>query len=357
MPTEQFLQIDQIGNAVSNFFSSKPNASFNVDDKQNDKIICKIGKTGVKEQATLTLYIKKGGAVSHLVQCSPQRMDLKQLAEDCWVSIVNDTNISVTSCSCYSIKNISEEDYGTFTSIMVDDMSYTPEEKEVASAAIKHSTKYTDKYGANVTANYYKNGTLTIQGALSPMLVYTWTNCVDLLGDLNPVDKDALISLSTTTSPVRLSQNLTDHISNLAPIAGTKIEALILTSITLANSGIVCDDNAWISFCILKGLDALLSRALTHDNPANSFDNFGVHFEKDASGTHHILRASNHDFDGNIPLKHALENGYDLFFNERHSSFHIDRANIETSTMLSYEKAVEIVEEALKVIDRICKHW
>lgn len=350
-----YLQIDQIGNAVSNFFSEKTSASFMINE-QTDKIICKIGKEGAKEQATLTMYIKKGGSVSHLVQCSPLRADLKQLAEDCWKSIVNETSISVSSCSCYSFRSISEDDYGTFTSIMKEDMSYTPEEKSVSSSSIKYSTKYTDKYGANVTANYYNNGTLTIQGALTPMLVYTWSHCVDLLGDLNPVDKEALITLSTTSTPVRLSANLSDHISNLAPISGTKIEALIITSITLANSGIVCDDNGWIPFCILKGLDALLSRALTHDNPANTFDNFGVHFVKDSTGKH-VFRTSNHDFDTNIPLKHALEDGYNLFYNERHSSFHIDRTNVETSTMLSYEKAVDVVAESLIVIDRICKHW
>ncbi len=240
---------------------------------------------------------------------------------------------------------------------MKEDMAYVSEEKEVSSKAIKYSTKYTDKYGANVTANYYNNGTLTIQGALTPMLVYTWTNCVDLLGDLNPIDKEALIKLSTTSSPAFLSSNLADYITNLAPIAGTKIEALITTSITLANSGIVCEDNGWIPFCILKALDALLSRALTHDNPANAFDHYGLHFDKDAATGRHTLKATNHDFDRNLPLKHALEAGYDLFYNERHSSFHIDRANVETSTMLSYEKAVDVVVESLKVIDRICKHW
>lgn len=356
MQQGNFLQIDLIGNAVSNFFSERTTASYEMKDL-SDKIVCKISKVGSKEQATLTMYIKKGGAVSHLVQCTPQRMDLKQLAEDCWLSVVNETSVSVSSCSCYTFRSISEEDYGTFASIMKESMSYTSEEKVVSSSAIKHSTKYTDKYGANVTANYYNNGTLTIQGALTPMLVYTWTNCVDLLGDLNPVDKEALITLSTTSSPVRLSTDLSDHISNLAPIAGTKIEALIITSITLANSGIVCDDNGWISFCILKGLDALLSRAITHDNPINAFDNFGVHFDKDATTGKHIIKATNHDFDGNIPLKHALEAGYDLLYNERHSSFHIDRGNVETSTMLSYEKAVEVVEESLKAINRICKHW
>ena len=355
MSNGYFLQIDQIENAVSNFFSDKTTASFEI-KALSDRFICKIKKNGTTDEATLTMYIKKGGAVSYQVQCTPRRMDLKQLAEKCWSSVVDATSVRVASCSCYSFRNISEEDYGTFTSIMKDDMAYSIEEKEVSSSIIKHSTRYTDKYGANVTANYYNNGTLTIQGAITPMLVYTWTNCIDLLGDLSPVDKKALISLSTTSSPIRLSSNLNDHISNLAPISGTKIEALIQTSITLANSGIVCDDNGWISFCILKGLDALLSRALTHDNPANYFDNYGDHFTKDTKGNH-ILRPDNHDFDSNIPLKHALEKGYDLFFKERHSSFHIDRTNIETSTLLSYEKAVEVVEESLKIIDRICKHW
>lgn len=356
MPKGLFLQIDQIENAVIDFFAPKQTASFEWIEYE-DKFVCKIGKDKSKEKATLTIYIKKGGAVSHQVQCTPLRKDLSQLAEDCWTSIVNDTSIDVTSCSCYSFKNISEDDYSSFASIMTDELKYTAEDKATSTGAIKFSRKYTDKYGANVTANYYNNGTLTIQGALTPMLVYTWSNCVDLLSDLDPIDKEALITLSTTSSPIRLSTELSDHITNMAPIAGTKIEGLILTSITLANCGIVCEDNGWISFCILKALDALLSRKLTQDNPANAFENFGEHFDKDVNTGKHVLKSSNHIFDTNPQLKRAIEEGYELFYNERHSSFHIDRTNVETSTVLTYEKAVEVVEDVLKAIDKICKNW
>ena len=351
-----YLRIDQIENAVSNFFAPKQTVTYELKEL-DDKFVCKIGKDKEKEKATLTIYKKKGGTVSYLVQCTPTRMDLKQLAEDCWTSIVNETNVTVASCGCYSLKNISEDDFKSFSSIMTNDFKYTTEEKAPVSSKIKTSKKFTDKYGANVTANYYNNGTLTIQGALSSMLVYTWTSCVDLLTNIDPADKDALITLSTTTSAVRLSSDLSEHISNLTPIAGTKIESMIKTSITLANSGIVCDDNGWIPFCILKGLDALISRKLTHDNPANNFDNFGVHFDKDLSTGKHVLRSCNTDFDTNPPLKHALEDGYELFYRERHSSFHIDRANVETSTVMSFEKAVEVVEDVLKAIDKICKYW
>lgn len=351
-----FLRIDQIENAVSNFFAPKQTVTYEFKEL-DDKFVCKIGKDKVKEKATLTIYKKRGGSVSYQVQCTPTRMDLKQLAEDCWASVVSETNITVASCGCYSLKNISEDDFKSFSSIMTDDLKYSTEERIPSSNTIKTSKKFTDKYGANVTANYYNNGTLTIQGALSSMLVYTWTSCVDLLTNIDPTDKDALITLSTTTSPVRLSTDLSEHISNLAPIAGTKIESMIKTSITLANSGIVCDDNGWIPFCILKGLDALLSRKLTHDNPANTFDKYGDHFIKSNVTGKHVLKPSNTDFDSNIPLKHAIEDGYELLYLERNSSFHIDRANVETSTVMSFEKAVEVVEDTLKAIDKICKHW
>lgn len=351
-----YLRIDQIGNAVANFFSQKQTATYELKESDNT-IVCKVGKENVKEKATLTMYILRGGAVSHQVQCTPTKMDLKKLAEDCWDSIVNETNISVSSCSCYSFKNISEDDFKSFSSIMKDDLAYTAEDKTSTSSAIKFSTRYSDKYGANVTANYYNNGTLTIQGALTPMLVYTWSNCVDLLGDLDSVDKDALITLSTTTSPVKLNPDLSQHISNLTPIKGTKVEVFIATSIKLANSGMVCDDNGWIPFCILKGLDALLSRKLTHDNPANAFDKYGEHFIKSNATGKHVLKPSNTDFDTNLPLKQAIEDGYELLYRERNTSFHVDRANVETSTVLTYEKAIEVVEDALKAIDKICKNW
>lgn len=50
-----YLRIDQIGNAVANFFSPKQTATYELKESDNT-IVCKVGKENVKEKATLTMY-------------------------------------------------------------------------------------------------------------------------------------------------------------------------------------------------------------------------------------------------------------------------------------------------------------
>ena len=150
---------------------------------------------------------------------------------------------------------------------------------------------------------------------------------------------------------------MSDHISNLVPIQGNKIDIFIETSIKLANVGLALKDCGWISYCILKGLDALMSLKLTGGNPANSFSNYTVFFNETAPGSEiYVFHSGIHTFDGQ-PLKRALEDGYTLFRKERNSSFHIDRSNIASSRMMSYDQAVDVIEKALVIINRICEHW
>ena len=67
------------------------------------------------------------------------------------------------------------------------------------------------------------------------------------------------------------------------------------------------------------------------------------------------VRSSTLDF--NPELKKCIERAYAYYIDKRTASFHIDRTAIETSTILSYEEAVDIVEESLKNINNICKNW
>ena len=46
------------------------------------------------------------------------------------------------------------------------------------------------------------------------------------------------------------------------------------------------------------------------------------------------------------------------FFNQhRHSTFHVDSFNVETSRTLEYDEAVNIIKDCLVIINNICNNW
>ena len=61
-------------------------------------------------------------------------------------------------------------------------------------------------------------------------------------------------------------------------------------------------------------------------------------------------------YDHNLGLKSALEEAYTLYHKHRHTTFHVDSI-IESSRILSFDDALDIIKEALRIINRICNNW
>ena len=129
-----------------------------------------------------------------------------------------------------------------------------------------------------------------------------------------------------------------------------------MTSIYLANSGVKVDDYGCYTFGILKALDALLTKCILENS--SEFDNYGTYFEKEHnSNDKYRFIDGVITYNDNISLKYALEDGYTFFHRHRHTTFHIDKTAIETSRILDYDKAIEIIKDSLVIINRICKNW
>jgi hypothetical protein len=58
-----------------------------------------------------------------------------------------------------------------------------------------------------------------------------------------------------------------------------------------------------------------------------------------------------------VMKKQALEQGYSFFNQHRHSTFHVDSFNVETSRTLEYDEAVNIIKDCLVIINNICNNW
>lgn len=357
MATERYaLNIAEIERSVENYQQTKPSYSFTLHRKDTDRYIYKVEKDG--ENVTFIIYLQKGGMVSHQVQGKDNLSHLKSVAEGCWEYVVDKTHIRCVSCNIFKFKDVKEDDFTAFTTLFSEHENYSIEDIESLNEHLKYRKQISDTHGAKVFANYYSNGTMTLQGGITPLFTYAWAECVDMVGDLEAEEKEAFLSYSTTQGEERIAPDINTHIENIAPINGTKIEMFIQTSIRLANLGLAEGDCGWIPFCILKGLDALVSMKLTGGNPLKDFERYSDYFVPDAADPNKfVFKKDIHDYDGNTPLKSALENGYTLLRNKRNSTFHIDRLNPESSTTLTYEMAVELVEETLRAINLICKNW
>ena len=200
------LNIDAIESAVAEFADKKTSCTFNLTKRDDKGFVYKIEKDG--RNATLTLFIVKGGRMSHLVQASNQCSDLKAVGKECWEYILEKTHINCTSCNFFTIKNVSSEDFDSFIELLTTVYNYGVDEQDSTSDKISARRIVKDQYLASVTVNYYNNGTLTIQGALTPLFNNVWIQCVDLVGEIEDEERHQFLSYSTSSAPERISENL-----------------------------------------------------------------------------------------------------------------------------------------------------
>lgn len=349
------LVTTEIENAVTEFFENRDSYDVRLSKKDDTRFIYKVGKDNA--EVTLTFYLLKGGMTSHQVQPTNALANLKSIANECWEYVVEKTHIKCIDCNFFRFSNVSEDDFNALVSIASDDHKYNVIQ-EVNSSDIYNSRKtIVDSHGARLSLNYYNNGTLTLQGAISPMFTYVWTDCVNLIGEIDAVEREQFISYASNDGIVRIDPNLSKHIENIAILEGTKIDILAEVSCKLANLGQAYEDNGWISFCILKSLDALLSKKLQEAGDFKNKDSYTDFFHQVGESEDYVFNTAYTCFDAKPALKKAMEDGYSFLRKQRNTSFHIDRKNTSTSRMVTYEEAIEIIEDALKLMNRICKNW
>lgn len=350
------LVTTEIENAVTEFSGLKDSYDIRLSKKDDSHIIYKVRKDNA--EVTLTFYLLKGGMTSHQVQPSQGLANLKSVANECWEYVVEKTHIKCVDCNFFRFCDVSEDDFNTLVAIASDDHNYSVIHEENPSKNFNSRKTIVDSHGARLSLNYYNNGTLTLQGAISPMFTYVWTDCVSLLGDIDATEREQFISYATGEGIVRIDPDLSKHIENFSIIEGTKLDILAEVSCKLVNLGKAYEENAWIPFCILKALDGLMSKKMQEAGDFGNKDSYTKFLRQEADGSeYYVFKDEYTCFDVKPALKKALEEGYSFLCKQRNTSFHIDRKNTSTSRIVSYEEAVEIIEETLKLMNRICKNW
>lgn len=303
-----------------------------------------------EETGVITFYIKKTGLVSINIQGSER---LAEECEKCCDYVIMKTAIPNSQKKSFSIKSCISENFEYLKADIEDQHGYSLNSKIVGNNSnISESILVADANGTKVTVMMYLNGTFLMQGNVTPVFVNVMTEAIKWLMNNNATNLAEVISLENITNCFNTDINVL--IPNLAVCNDTDniISRMVLTSVTLFNSGVIVDDYGCYTFGMLKALEGVLKLRLAVD--LGMIDKLGDHFHYDPAT--HSHRINTNVYDGDIHLKSAINKSYNYWKSKRHASFHAD-AQISVSTLYAYEQALEVGVKALDCINEICDNW
>ena len=348
MAKKHSIQINLIDKFAIEFIE-KEGYEYSIEEHPNSTIIEKhIQIHKDKTKGKIVFYIS-GGQVSYQVQTGNQT--IRTILEKCWLHIFENTKLPNIDAKSFSAKNIEAELFDCF----IEDLrkQYNIIEKDITNITIRNQYLISGEYGACLSVIYYKNGTLYIQGRITPLFVRIISEVIEELAPDPKYVKDIFLAIEPEKE-VLIDTDLSKHITKMVHISGSKIEAMIKTSIQLVNYAWPLDDYCCFTHSILRALEGLIRKRLMEDS-IDTFDNIGEFFQdKDNmfKFKDEITR-----FDDIPALKNSLEEAYDFYNKNRHAISHVDKANIEASKMMNYDDAVDVINECLKRINRLCNNW
>lgn len=340
---------DQIEDMVTEYVANNSTLKLTVNRPSASQHVYRIARGA--ETGVITFYIKRTGLVSINIQGSEALADE---CNKCCDYVIMKTAIPNSQKKSFSIRNCIQDNFEFLKAELEDQHGYTLTLKAIVTGGnISESLAVSDANGTKITMSMYTNGTFLLQGNVTPVFVNVMTEAIKWLIDTdNAVNVANVISLENITN----SFNTDIHvlIPNLAVCNDTDniISRMVLTSITLFNSGVIVDDYGCYTFGLLKALEGVLKLRLAID--LGMIDKLGDHFHYDS--TTHSYRINTNVYDGTPHLKVAINKTYNYWRSKRHASFHAD-AQIAVSTLYAYEQALEVGVKALDCINEICDNW
>lgn len=208
---------------------------------------------------------------------------------------------------------------------------------------------------SNVVLTLYENGTVFLQGCVTPLYVDVMTTVL-----LCCTADDNAQTMDISNTVCKTDEDVNSHIPNIACLGAAEsiIKVLIKSSLTLLNSGLVVSDYGCFAFGALKALEGVIKSRMQIDNPdvGSKSHPIGSYFNQDLSTLKwHFIPTINY-YDSLPTLKSALEKGYLIYYNRRNTLFHVDY-QVEMTCDMTYDEARTCVSEVLEVINFICTNW
>lgn len=351
-----YLRQVEIFNCIHNYFSQKPEFSYNIKSVKDNKhytLIFADNEDYVKAE-------KKVGLIQIFFTASKTSLTIQGIptyntvAADCKKAIVD-------QCSILDIKNhnksIKYQDVDT--SKFNELIEYISTEKHItlinngaSSGAVVVRYTVLGPYDSYIGVTYFQNGTVQIQGCISSLLIEVNTIALELFSDIKSSNTEAFMSVLEASADKVISDNLDDHFSDRSHFAGTSFEAMILTSLHLMNSSIEVGDYGCIPFGILKALEGIIGVRLHKALAFRTRETIGARFieRPSGSGTFVVNSSTTPNITDGTSLSRALSDGYTFYRAYRHTTFHCDIINPMASLILTTKEiALGIIEDAINL--------
>lgn len=343
------LYTDGIENAFNAFVSQDQSLSLAMNKPSDAITVYRITKG--RATGTINVHFKKNGLVSMSIQGAPS---MSVLCDKCCDDVIQRTSIPNSLRKNFTLRKANSDNLEFFKTELTDTHGLNINSRSAnPTTHISESFDILNATGAKVVCTLYDNDTFLMQGNLTALYVTVMTEALRWIVNTDKVSNVTdIITLNNTTQ--LYSEDINSLIPNLSVCGDTDgvIERMVRTTVRLFNSGAIVEDYGCYTFGVLKALEGVLKLRLSDD--LGPIDKLGNHYVYDPISHRHRITGTT--YDSNIELKKALNKGYNEWVSSRHSSFHADD-QISTTTLLSYEQAVEVFQKALDCINNICDNW
>lgn len=344
------LDIPSLENLVNEFGDTLGDTYTIVFDNLNrDNKAIKISKEGDKKSSILRCYIVNGGQVSFRNEGSTTYY---AVCNQCRDYLVENGKLEFADRKAYTVSHVSEDEFLSLIDCLGDGaFGYTLEKKDInCNNALNCAYTIKGKYKDEITVNYYKNGTMFMQGRISPVFIDFACQATGLLTDSSS-QLEALFTVEKSKIEI-IDEDLKKHIPvNYTHIEG-KLETILSSSLLLINNPIKLNDYSAYAFPALRALEGLMRKRIVEE--CGAFSDFGVYFDFNYKNKEYKLKSDSRPF--HEKTCHCLEKAYNLFKKHRDSTFHMD-SSTETSRTLELNESIEIVQECLKIMSALCENW
>lgn len=315
------------------------------DSKEFEK---KVTIVSGKDKGVLNIYIKAGGLVSFLIQGKPV---LKDICQKCQDFLLEKTQLELNNKKSFSIADVTEKDLDILVEYL-EELKCQVEEKVVSNTTVKKSFRISGKHREVLTITYYNNSHLLVQGNITRLFLDFITLCADVFSEeVMREEQKKFFEVNDADFKI-FDTNLRNYIPhNYDKIEG-KIATVLTTSLLVMNQRLDLPDCSCYSFPALRAVEGVLKKRIGIEVPLVLKENIGEHFLRDGGD----FKLKSCSLFTNSALKSAIEDAYTLYYKYRHTTFHFD-VSVESTAIVTYDEAKDIVEKCLKIIGRICKNW
>lgn len=328
-----------------------PECSCNITESGTIKKIEKT-KNNVKSLLNLTII---NGQISHFVQGKEEN---KCICEECWQKIVETLPLVSEINTWLSIKDVAKDVEENFIRELGEIDGIGIEKTGNKDEKIDDVLNIKNNDGCSVRFTYYSNGTLMIQGRVSTLFVGIQNILLEKYVD--SVSKVDEIFSNLHISGTRLySDNIDELVDDTSQLKGSILETLLMSTIKLTNSKIGVGDYSCYIMGMCRAIEGLMAKKFSQEGHVfQPKETWAACFDCDTTSDTHYVNTSFAGIIARPDLKKALEDCYEFLKKRRNTSFHVDKSIVEATTIIaSLDEAKEIIDDGLKVINKLCNNW